>query len=445
MSTAIALALVWGSTGAVARGEPAPEPPNILIILTDDQRAGSYRTMRQMKAWFGHEGTRYEQAFASTPLCCPSRASILSGRYAHNHGVKTNSGGDTLDHSATLPSYLQDAGYTTGFFGKYLNGWSIDNAPPYFDRYAMLQSAGGYYDATWNIDGVVQSIETYSTNFVQYKTEEFISESESNDATPWFALVALFAPHAPFVSEKRYRDLPIERWRGTPAVREESLADKPPWLQEPTCGLWCGRKKRTRQLRMLASVDDAVAGIRDELEQHDESNTLAIYMSDNGMMWGDHGLKGKSQPYLPSSRIPLFVRWPSSVPAGVVSDDLALNIDVAATALDAADVSLPPKAPPLDGRSLLAAAPRDRVLLEHWCTRRGCDDWAATMTSSYQYVERRDPAGDVVFSEYYDLVQDPWQLENVLWDEVVGNEPDSLEALSAQLAADRSCVGTSCP
>lgn len=444
-SIAIAVALASVPTAAAAQEGPRDEPPNILIILTDDQRSGSYSTMPRMKKWFGDGGTRYDRAFASTPLCCPSRASILTGRYAHNHGVKSNGAGETLDHTTTITRYLRDAGYRTGYFGKYINYWPFEEPPPYFARYALLSGSGGYYDARWNVDGVTQRIETYSTNFVQFKTEEFIAESEQNDGEPWFAVAAPFAPHAPFVAEERYRDLEVRRWGGNPAVREEALEDKPPWLRDGRCRLGCGRKKRARQLRMLASVDDLVAGIRRELRQNDESNTLAIYMSDNGMMWGEHGLKGKSQPYLQSSQIPLFVRWRDRVPRGVVSDDLALNIDVAATVLDAAGVSPPPEAPPLDGRSLLDATPRDRVLLEHWCTRRGCDDWAATTTSTYQYVERRDATGAVTFAEYYDLIEDRWQLQNVLFDDVVGNEPADVAALSEQLAADRTCAGTTCP
>ena len=442
VATTVVVAMVLLAMPNIGRAQ-TPERPNILVIVTDDQRPGTFGTMPDLRSWLGRGGTEYENGYASTPLCCPARASIMTGRYAHNHAVTSNTGHETLDHSSTMTRYLNDAGYKTGMFGKFLNGWPREEPPPHFDRYAVM-TPPGYYDVLWNIDGVVQRIHTYSTKVVRYRATDFIRDAEDNDSKPWFAYVAPYAPHGPYIPETKYEDLDVGRWRGNPAVRAGNADDKPPWLHEGVCDLACGRAIRRGQLRQLATVDDMVAGIRNTLKLLGETNTIVFYISDNGFMWGDHGLYRKTQPYMPSAQVPFFMRWPGRVPAGVSSSDLVLNIDIAPTALEAADVALPEGAPPFDGRSLLSSPTRDRVLLEHWCNLRGCDHYASTTTNRYQYVERYDANGAIIFREYYDLVVDPWQLSNVFGDGNRRNNPDRA-ALHEQLMDDYSCAGRTCP
>ena len=191
----------------------------------------------------------------------------------------------------------------------------------------------------------------------------------------------------------------------------------------------------------MMSVDDLVLKLKEKLTEFEEANTLVTYVSDNGSLWGEHGRQGKSQPYVQSSSVPMMMRWPADTSPGTVDERFALNIDIAPTVLEAAGV--PVGETPMDGRSLLDASPRKRVLLEYWCGH-SCDRWASTRTAAYQYVERYDADGNVLFREYYDNLADPWQLTNLLRDGNPNNNPD-VAALHARLELDKSCVGGLCP
>jgi arylsulfatase A-like enzyme len=137
-----------------------------------------------------------------------------------------------------------------------------------------------------------------------------------------------------------------------------------------------------------------------------------------------------------------MVSWPGHIESGAVDERFALNIDIAPTVLEAAGIPLGET--PMDGRSLLAESARNRVHLEYWCHRRSCDRWASTRTHDYQYIERYDAEGNVLFREYYDNEGDPWQLTNLLKDGDPNNNPD-VAVLDAQLEPDRSCIGGLCP
>ncbi|MDQ3619066.1 MAG: sulfatase [Actinomycetota bacterium] len=438
------LGLITGSQSlALAQDESRP---NVLVIVTDDQRALDLdRFQPRTMEWLKDGGTTFPNAYASTPLCCPSRASILSGRYAHNHGVRSNggdqeAGSEALDHSTTMQRYLQEAGYRTGIVGKLLNGWDINEAPPYWDYFSIFR--GGYKNRPWNINGTVQKISTYSTRFVGHRVADFIGSAEATDAQPWMLYVAPFAPHRPWNPERRYADAPVEPWGGNPAAREKDRSDKPPWLRSGRCTLSCGRTIQAGQARLMMSVDDLAEKMSQKLEEFDESNTLVIYISDNGYHWGEHRLIAKDQPYVQSSQVPLMMRWSGHTVPGLVDERFALNIDIAPTVLEAAGI--PVGTTPMDGRSLLTDSARNRVHLEHWCKMRGCDRWASTRTHAYQYIERYDADGNVLFREYYDNVADPWQLTNLLRDGDPNNNPD-ITLLDAQLEPDKSCIGGTCP
>ena len=445
---AVAAATIVGLVPGTQRGASAQDDsrPNILLIVTDDQRATRLgRFQPDTKAWLEDGGTTFTNAYASTPVCCPSRASILTGRYAHNHGVLSNGGGvvpgqEALAHETTLQAYLQEAGYRTSVVGKLLNRWPLEQTPPYWDYFSIFERH--YRDTTWNINGTVKTISTYSTKFVGRQAANFIQESETVDGQPWMLYVAPSAPHDPWDPEDRYADFPVGRWKGNPAVREGDLGDKPPWLRHNSCSLDCGRRARAGQTRLLQSVDDLVLKMREKLARAGERNTLVVYVSDNGYLWGEHNLRGKDQPYLQSSRVPLMMRWQGHAQPGVVDERFALNIDIAPTVLEAAGI--PVGETPMDGRSLLVDSARNRVHLEHWCNLRQCDRWASTRTHDYQYIERYDAEGNVLFREYYDNEDDPWQLRNLLKDGDPTNNPDVV-ALDSQLAPDKSCVGGLCP
>jgi arylsulfatase A-like enzyme len=141
---------------AASRSAGAISRPNILVIVTDDQRGG-FSVMPQARSWLKRGGTNFTKAFVTTPLCCPSRTSIFTGRYTHNHHVYSNDGeGANLIQQSTLQYYLQQAGYETAMYGKYLNGWDISQPPPYFNHYAMTVTSNVYNQGTWNVDGTVK-------------------------------------------------------------------------------------------------------------------------------------------------------------------------------------------------------------------------------------------------------------------------------------------------
>jgi arylsulfatase A-like enzyme len=230
-------------------------------------------------------------------------------------------------------------------------------------------------------------------------------------------------------------------------VFEEDRTDKHPDVQARDEPIERAYRKRKRQLRTLMSVDDSIAetfALLDELEER--RNTLAIFMSDNGVLWREHGIMAKSQPFTPSIQLPLFVRGPG-IEGGVIDDRLVANIDIAPTILEVVGLT-PDEA--MDGSSLLAGEERDRLLIEYF---RSADfehtgKWASTLTTTYQYTEYYedpDPQNTLpTFREYYDMVADPWQLENLFADLDPTNDPDPL-TLHTQLRNDRTCRGNACP
>lgn len=421
-----------------ARPTPGPGAPNILVIMTDDQRQGM-GVMDKTRRWF-RRGTRFSDAFATTPLCCPSRASILTGRYVHNHGVIRNEedAWAELRTEETFPVYLQQAGYRTALFGKYINRFPLDRPPPGFDRWAMKSTheETAYYGGTWSIDGELRTIYEYSTDFIARLGARFVRTTSQ----PWLLMLDTAAPHLPFTPEPRYADAPVGRWRGNPATRERDRSDKPPYVQAETAILAEQRKVRAGQLRTLMSVDDLVERVRQALvEAGQVRNTLVIFMTDNAFTWGDHGVDMKTVPYMDSVRIPLYLRWPGRVPAGKVDDRLAANIDIAPTILDAAGIE--PVAE-MDGRSLLETWTRDRLLTENLNEMDRVPRWAALVTKRRHYIEVYDANWQATFHEEYDLTKDPWELNNLLWD---GERTRPSPAMAAQLALDLECRGASCP
>jgi arylsulfatase A-like enzyme len=443
-------AAAWSLPGRPRASAAAPARPNILIIVTDDQRVGTMAVMPSTRRLFEHNGTSFTQTFATTPLCCPSRASIFTGRYAHNHGVRNNREGANLDQRSTIQRYLSEAGYRTAIMGKYLNSLPIEMNPPYFDSWATFPSSGStYVGGKWNVDGTVRTIDRYSTDFILDRAQRFLRESESDDSRPWFMYLSPPAPHIPYIPEPDYAVAHVPRWHPDPGVLEEDRSDKPAFVQALNVSLWRMRAVRRQQLRTLMSVDDLVDDLFESLSNLGERRpTLAFFMSDNGYMWGDHGLGGtkfaKRPPYTNSVKIPLIVRWPRHVARGVEDDRLAANIDIAPTIVRAARLTTDGSYP-MDGRSLLSARTRRRLLLEYWIDAGTTPDWAATRTDGYEFVEYYLNDGlTPTFREYYDLGADPWQLSNLFAGVSSIGDP-RIATLHRRLAHDRSCSGPSCP
>jgi arylsulfatase A-like enzyme len=429
--------------------------PNILVIVTDDQRyKAGYDFMPTVMQRFRSEGTEFSQAVATTPLCCPSRASIFTGQYTHNHGVWGNDPGtvpglvlpDVTDikQETTMQYYLQNAGYRTAIFGKYLNKWPLDDIPPYFDEWAIFaNSKVAYNGGTWQVDdGGKKKVPGYYSLYLGDRAVSFIHDSADQ---PWFLEVATAAPHEPYVPEDQYKTTDVGVFDGNDAVREKNKTDKPKYIQDSHSTLGDAQPTRDKQIRTLISVDDMVERIFAELEASGQlDNTIAFFFSDNGFMWAEHGRIGKRPPYKQSIRVPFFARWPGHIDAGAVDDRMVGPLDIAPTVFDAAGI-VPTHV--VDGHSLLSSYKRSSVLIEFGKDVEAPDvpTWAGTyVEGDYVFTQNYKDDGSISFKEYYDLKADPWQLTNILHDGDPGNNPD-LGPLQDALDAQRACAGASCP
>ena len=446
LAGALLLGLISPAAPPSASAGHGGEKPNVLIILTDDQRWDMMAVLRKTRRWFGGEGVTYPAAFATTPLCCPSRASIMTGQYAHNTKVETNIDAERLDQRATMQRYLQDAGYRTAIVGKYLNAWERD--PPFFDDWAIFgRGTAGYTGAAFNINGQAQIVQRYSTDFITARSLQLLRAFEAEDERPWLLYVTPFAPHAPYEPSKKFRRATVPRLTRTPAMLEEDRSDKPAWVQLKQAKRVKPHKIWRQQQRMLLSVDSMVDKLLTELDALGERGpTMIFFLSDNGFLMGEHGLQQKHSPYVASVKIPMYARWPGHFPPRAVENRLVANVDIAATVYDAAGIEPDPEYP-VDGRSLLDPSwSRDRMLLEFSRREeRAVPTWASYRTEEFQYVEYYDEdLEQISFREYYDLINDPYQLTNLLGDSDPSNDPDPgrLALLSAQLQRDRRCEGT---
>jgi len=463
ISGLLALMVVLGLHLDARRVHSMHPRPNVVLIVTDDQRVGTLGVMPRTRYWLVRGGTYFSHAYVTTPLCCPSRSSIFTGLYAHNHHVVQNVYGDRLPQQLTIQHYLQRAGYVTAIFGKYLNYWDVYRAPPYFDRWGIQEPV--HVNALFNEQGRVERVPGYSTDHVADDAVEFIRErAAAGDGRPFFLYVAPHVPHAPFRPPERYADAPVPPFRGDPATRELDVSDKPPFVRrlerthrvehyqlppDDRGQLRWDRAQRqryftqiipTQQERMLMAADDLVNRVMSTLHSTGlDRNTLVIYISDNGFLWGEHGLVSKSWPYTQSVQVPMMMRWPGHVPAGAVDDRLVANIDIAPTIAQATGVQIDA---PMDGHSLLDRRfRRSALLLEHWSPT-----WASLITPGYQYVEYYHDWGlrHMTFREYYDLRRDPWELHDLL-SGIATSQGLPLERLHQQLREYEGCRAFTCP
>jgi arylsulfatase A-like enzyme len=442
LSLALVALSVFVLVARVHSGEPAsaqdPErPPNVLIVVTDDQRVSTLDVMDKTERAFSHEGVNFTNAYVTTPLCCPSRASILSGLYAHNHGVVRNSANDPLDYANTIPAKLEAAGYRTAMIGKLSNAWQGDEVPPVFDEIQMRWQHG----ATAEDDLAAESV-------------DFIGERESEDERPWMLWLGTRAPHTPLLPDPEYKNASVP----TPITEgqiERNIADKPGFVQKvvrkpgrTSAGGFDFRRYHDQiaferqSRREMLSVDDMVGDIFEALERTGEDrDTLAFFISDNGYMAGEHGgLARKHMPYREATQVPMLMRWPGHVPAGLDEDQFVTNVDIAPTIYEAAGID-PGYA--VDGRSLLDPTDRPYVYTE----RLSGHDWPrfeAVTTGRYHYIRSfRGESWRSLAEELYDLERDPYELQNLL--DRPGAGPGALTALRGMAEAARHCVGAACP
>jgi N-acetylglucosamine-6-sulfatase len=403
-----------------------PARPNVILIVTDDQRVGTLRYMPDVRDQLARQGISFTDAYVVNPTCCPSRASILTGNYSHTTSVYLNDprqaygGFPAFDDTITIATMLHDAGYRTGLFGKYLNGYRSEYVPPGWDRWFATVGRGGYYDYVASSDGNLipfgHDPPDYGTDVLRDEVVSFIRST--NPSTPLFAYVAPHAPHKPatpapgdgrlFASLAPFRPQSYD---------EKDVSDKPTHMQamrrlDEATAAKIDRFRRA-QIRALQAVDRAVADIVAELDASGRlSNTLIVFTSDNGMLWGEHRLDGKGVIYEEAIRVPFLLRYDALTDQAREDDRLVLNIDLTPTFAEAAGI--PP--PPADGQSLLpllgppGAEWRDAFLIEHLRAgghERLAPTFCAVHTS--RYVLARYGTGE---QELYDLDRDPMEMVN---------------------------------
>ncbi len=434
---------------AEAETKLATEKPNILLVVSDDQPLRSMETMPVTRRWLRRAGVRYTNAYATTPQCCPSRTTLLTGQYAHNHRVTVNSQEAVLqlDHESTVQKILSDNGYLTSAYGKYLNAWNVNKPPPYFDEWAIYpKSAVAYRGGLWNVQGVVESVPTYGTTFVGEKATDFIERAHGSDQ-PWFMYLSPPAPHAPFEPELKYQSLEVSEWDGDPSNFDRDDGDMPDYVRAARRTFYQGKDVRRRQLITLKSLDDMMGGLKETLEGLGElDNTLVIYISDNGFLWGQHHMIKKLVPYVESVRIPAFISWPAGLPPGK-DERVVGTIDITPTILDAAGFD-PRQELPVDGRSLLDSSwSRQEILIEAWQWSPTIPAWSGLISPKKSYVTYYSENDFTpTFHEYYKLRDDPYQMTNLLGDDSSRNDPVNRRELQLRLFQARTCAGPDdCP
>jgi N-acetylglucosamine-6-sulfatase len=406
---------------------------NLVFILSDDHRydfmscAGHPFLKTPNLDRLAKGGVWFRNAFVTTSLCSPSRASILTGLYVHAHGV-TDNVTPLPPGLVTFPQLLQKHGYRTGYIGKWHMGGESDAPRPGFDRWISFRGQGVYWNPVLNFDGQRRQVEGYVTDIL---TEEAIKFIEENKSRPFLLYLGHKAVHHEFFPAERhknlYSDVPLP-YPKSMANTEENYRGKPDWVRRQR-NSWHGvdgmydHKIPFDQFyrdycRTLMALDESVGRIVNTLEEKGLLNdTLVIYMGDNGFMFGEHGLIDKRAMYEPSIRVPMIAHCPDLFEGGRQVQGMALNLDICPTMLEAAGVPVPPG---LHGRSLLPLIRgtgewRSEFLYEYFWER----DFPQTptvlglRTDQYSYMQYH---GIWDLDELYDIQKDPDQMNNLLGD-----------------------------
>jgi N-acetylglucosamine-6-sulfatase len=418
---------------AGAAAARADTRPNVVYIITDDQRwdllslRGHPFVRTPNMDRIGRQGVLFTNAFVTTSLCSPSRASYLTGRYAHQHKVRYNRSSETFDkEERTFPRMLHDAGYHTGYIGK----WHIGNdaSPrPGFDYWSVLPGQGRYFKPEFNENGRMKTIEGHVDDIVGDMAARFIEESDS--AKPFCLSVGIKSPHAEQLPPDRLKNLlsGVEipkppSWfedyarSGKADVIRNSCIQVDKFFDGPD-QLKGGWDRYIKDFyRSVMSADAAVGKVLDALDRKKlAQNTLVIFVGDNGFFLGEHHMVDKRFPYEDALRVPMLMRLPGGASAGTTVSRMALNIDICPTVLDFCGVAVPKN---VAGRSLrplvsgrAAQAWRTDMFYEYAERIWQCPAVVAVRTERHKYIEYLDPADT---NELYDLVIDPQEMRNVI-------------------------------
>jgi len=483
----------------------AAPAPNIVVVMADDLDVGSFNTMvdegllPNIASNLIDRGFVFSNAFVTDALCCPSRATFLTGQYPHNHGVLSNFAPDggvlQFDDSSTLATWLQAAGYRTGFVGKYLTGYgsgeSVNNpkddpdyVPPGWDDWQALIDWTTYsvYDYSINDNATFvqygSNESDYQTDVLAQRAAEFIAESETNDGQPFFLYVNTLAPHLESTGPRLsgceqtsfYQTIrPAPRHIGTlpPHItlprpisfNELDLSDKP-WFAHNIASMSdldieCVERQYLDMLGSLRAIDDLIGTIIDALTEWGElDNTAVAFTSDNGFFHGEHHLTGKVLAYEESIRVPLVIR-PTAGTVPFVVDRFVINNDLAPTIAEAAGAT---PGIVVDGRSFIpllvdpSSAWRRRFLVSQMrsinylgVNFKKIIPFSAVRTSPEDtdspnrlFVEWTDKFRSI---EFYDLTTDPYQVDSVHDDPLYETERSLLDAYRLDL---QGCSGETC-
>ena len=423
----------------------APPQRNIVVILSDDHRYDFMGFMDEAPAFLetphldrlAKEGAHLANAFVSTSLCSPSRASILTGQYMHHHRVVDNQR-PVEEGTRFFPEYLQAAGYETAFIGKWHMGHENDDPRRGFDHWASFKGQGTYFDPELNINGKRQKFQGYTTDILAAQALEWLKTKRDPDK-PFFLFLSFKAVHFPFTPAPRhhgrYQGKPIP-YPETMAFTEENYRTQPNWLKERRYGIHGIDHMETgafdkdpvpsfddrywRFCETVHGLDENVGKVMNEIDGSSYNNsTLILYMGDNGFALGEHGFYDKRDAFEVSIRIPMLARAPGLIPPNTRISHMVQNIDVAPTLLTYAGVPLP-KAPKMDGYSFWSLLEgkaetdwRDHILYEyHW-------EWnfpaqpttLAIRGDRYKYIYYH---GVWDRNGFYDLKTDPHERHNLI-------------------------------
>jgi len=468
LATLVACVVSFVSLGEPEAAAQTQERPNIVYVLTDDLDTRTLAHMETTRSLLANQGVTFPNATFSDPLCCPSRATMQRGQYPHNTGVMANNppnGGFEAFRSrelyrSTYATWLDDAGYTTGYFGKYMNGYEgfPTFVPPGWDRWYAAASAP--MKKQFNVDGKIVSNEAMrSRTFDQTVAQAglaFIQNRAPSD-TPFMAALNFYAPHYPAehpaTLDNRYRRTALPP---DPSFNEADVSDKPQWVQALGRVDASERASLTEfhrdRLRSVEYVDQAVAALVNTLARSGElDNTYIVFWGDNGFHLGQHRLLdhrngGKLSPYTHDVQLPMYVRGPG-IPAGSVSREMVSNVDIAPTFAGMGGAGMPDF---VDGRSMLPLAKgepvewRDFAYSAAWPKSEGAtfpmQDWRQirTQEEAYHYYPN---TGE---EELYNLSGDPYQLQNLLYGGVSEDEEVLTTRYKDLSERMNSCAGVEC-
>ncbi len=451
-----------------AAEQPNAKRPNVVFILTDDQRwdhlscAGHPFLKTPHIDRLAAEGARFANAFVTTSLCSPSRASFLSGLYANTHGV-TNNFTDYPNNLPSFPKRLKAAGYHTAYIGKWHMGEQDDSKRPGFDFWISHKGQGKYYDNQFNINGKRQTVHGYYTKVVTDFAVQWLKAG--HNGRPFLLMLGHKAPHTPYVPEKKYAHLYDHVHIGYPPSAFH-LEGKPKWVKE-RLDTWHGiygplygfRKQfPDRSLPAIVdfyrfvqaytatikSIDDSVGRIYQTLKEMGElDNTLFIFTSDNGMFLGEHGMTDKRAMHEPSIRIPLVIRYPKLIRPGTVINQQVLNIDLAPTIIDICGARALPK---VHGRSFVPLLKgRTTGWRTAWYYEYNYEkqfpytpNVRGVRTDTWKYIRypHGDGGPDRYKAELYNLKEDPNELHNLIDDPRYAAKAEELRRLLDKLIED---------